>query len=170
MPVRWSGSLSIHTDDSMLLQRHLHGFLRRRRHHIHRLDKGAGIPHACIGDLSTIPPPLRPYWIHTFPPRSYPGCTARNRYSPRSMTTGPGFPWQRFHPPGRARTQAAKAGASWSAGVNTSPRGLFPSPSRSCTSCRQETPATRVSTRRFRKGTVDIDTLPMSKPCVLMVR
>ena len=89
-------------------------------------------------------PPGECYWTHTFPPRSYPGCMARNRYSPRSMTTGPGFPWWQFHPPGRARTQAAKARdplgcrffcftvlpptvadtasrASWSAGVNTSP-------------------------------------------------
>ncbi|MCY4308523.1 MAG: hypothetical protein OXC57_09660 [Rhodobacteraceae bacterium] len=29
--------------------------MRRRRHHIHHLRKGAGIPHACIGDLQTIP-------------------------------------------------------------------------------------------------------------------
>ena len=43
VPVWLSDSFSIHADDSILLQRHL------------RLKKGAGVPHACIGDLQTIP-------------------------------------------------------------------------------------------------------------------
>ena len=43
IPVWLSDSFSIHADDSILLQRHL------------RLKKGAGVPHACIGDLQTIP-------------------------------------------------------------------------------------------------------------------
>ena len=42
MPVRQSGFLSIHASGSMLQQRHLHCFLRRRRRHIHHLNKGAG--------------------------------------------------------------------------------------------------------------------------------
>ena len=62
IPVWLSDSFSIHADDSILLQKYLYLFLKKRQHHIHRLKKGAGIPHVYIGDLQTIPispPPSR---------------------------------------------------------------------------------------------------------------
>ena len=57
VPIRLYGSLLIHADGSILLQEHLHWFLRRRRHDIHHLEKGAGIPHVGIGGPQTIPIP-----------------------------------------------------------------------------------------------------------------
>jgi len=60
IPVWLSGSLSIHADDSILLQRYLYCFLRKRREYIHNLKKGAGVPHVYIRDLQTIPIPSPP--------------------------------------------------------------------------------------------------------------
>ena len=60
IPVWLSGSLSIHADDSILLQRYLYCFLRKRQEYIHNLKKGAGVPHVYIRDLQTIPIPSPP--------------------------------------------------------------------------------------------------------------
>ena len=66
IPVWLSGSLSIHADDSILLQKYLYLFLKKRREYIHNLKKGAGVPHVYIRDLQTIPIPSPP----PFPSRS----------------------------------------------------------------------------------------------------
>ena len=61
IPVWLSGSLSIHADDSILLQKYLYLFLKKRREYIHNLKKGAGVPHVYIRDLQTIPIPSPPF-------------------------------------------------------------------------------------------------------------
>ena len=60
IPVWLSDSFSIHADDSILLQKYLYLFLKKRREYIHNLKKGAGVPHVYIRDLQTIPIPSPP--------------------------------------------------------------------------------------------------------------